>query len=132
MQINDLLSHRGTMANFPKGERFFADGTRQPLMDPPNQTQQMWRALVRFQPFGASLSGVMVRAMIDNVRRLGFRQLLAPVRPSSKHLEPDVPMAELHARRSASVVDMTAASTAATASPRTNGENSLSMTLRKI
>jgi hypothetical protein len=36
----------------------------------------------------------MVRAMIDNVARLGFRQLLAPVRPSAKHLEPATPIEE--------------------------------------
>ena len=47
---------------------------------------------------GQGLSTVMVTAMIENVRRLGFDQLLAPVRPSGKHLEPDTPMEEYAAR----------------------------------
>ena len=47
---------------------------------------------------GHGLSTDMVEAMIDNVRRLGFDQLLAPVRPSAKHLEPDTPMEEYVAR----------------------------------
>ncbi len=41
---------------------------------------------------GRGLSTAMVRGMVENVRRLGFGQLLAPVRPSAKHLEPDTPM----------------------------------------
>lgn len=48
---------------------------------------------------GRGLSTAMVRGMIDNARRLGFRRLLAPVRPSAKHLEPDTPMEEYVRRR---------------------------------
>jgi hypothetical protein len=43
---------------------------------------------------GQGLSGQMVDAMRANVRRLGHRELFAPVRPSSKHLEPHTPMQE--------------------------------------
>ena len=38
---------------------------------------------------GQGLSGQMVRAMCNNAKRLGFNDLLAPVRPSQKHLEPN-------------------------------------------
>ena len=48
---------------------------------------------------GQGLSTAMVEAMIANVDRLGFRQLLAPVRPSHKHLEPDVAMDDYIARK---------------------------------
>ena len=47
---------------------------------------------------GQGISGRMVAAMRDNARRLGFRELVAPVRPSAKHAEPTVPMEE-YARR---------------------------------
>ncbi len=43
---------------------------------------------------GRGLAAVMVRAMVDNVARMGYRQLFAPVRPSAKHLEPATPMEE--------------------------------------
>jgi GNAT superfamily N-acetyltransferase len=43
---------------------------------------------------GTGLATRMVQSMIDNVDRLGFRQLLAPVRPSAKHTEPETPMEE--------------------------------------
>jgi hypothetical protein len=48
---------------------------------------------------GTGLSAVMVDAMRRNVARLGYRSLVAPVRPSGKHAYPDVPMAEYAARR---------------------------------
>ena len=49
---------------------------------------------------GAGLSSRMVKAMMANVDRLGFQQLLAPVRPSAKHEEPTTPMEEyVHRRR---------------------------------
>jgi len=41
---------------------------------------------------GQGLSGRMLQAMRDNVKRLGFEDLYAPVRPSQKHLEPDTPI----------------------------------------
>ncbi|QIJ63148.1 N-acetyltransferase [Streptomyces sp. JB150] len=47
---------------------------------------------------GLGLSAVMLAAMRDNARALGFREVVAPVRPSAKHLEPRTPMAE-YARR---------------------------------
>ncbi|MEV5611084.1 N-acetyltransferase [Streptomyces sp. NPDC052225] len=37
---------------------------------------------------GRGLSGRMLAAMRDNARAKGFREVVAPVRPSSKHLEP--------------------------------------------
>ncbi|WP_267245184.1 N-acetyltransferase [Streptomyces sp. PR69] len=38
---------------------------------------------------GQGISGRMLAAMRENVRRLGFGELLAPVRPSAKSLEPE-------------------------------------------
>ncbi|GAA2367096.1 N-acetyltransferase [Nonomuraea africana] len=43
---------------------------------------------------GSGMSGRMLTAMRENAARLGFSELLAPVRPNQKHLEPRVPMAE--------------------------------------
>ncbi|RZB17362.1 N-acetyltransferase [Streptomyces sp. F001] len=47
---------------------------------------------------GLGLSGRMLTAMRDNARALGFNEVVAPVRPSAKHLEPRTPMEE-YARR---------------------------------
>ncbi|BCB87755.1 hypothetical protein Psuf_050680 [Phytohabitans suffuscus] len=41
---------------------------------------------------GAGLSGRMLAAMRTNTARLGFTDLVAPVRPSGKHLHPGVPI----------------------------------------
>ncbi|WP_306323628.1 MULTISPECIES: N-acetyltransferase [unclassified Streptomyces] len=43
---------------------------------------------------GRGLSGRMLAAMRENARARGFRELVAPVRPSAKHLEPRAPMSE--------------------------------------
>ncbi|MEU2155705.1 N-acetyltransferase [Streptomyces sp. NPDC019396] len=43
---------------------------------------------------GRGISGRMVAALRDNARARGFRELVAPVRPNAKHLEPEVPMSE--------------------------------------
>ena len=43
---------------------------------------------------GTGLSGRMLAAMRDNVARLGFEHLVAPVRPNRKHLVPDTPIGE--------------------------------------
>lgn len=43
---------------------------------------------------GRGLSSLMLAAMRDNARRLGFANLYAPVRPSLKQLEPHMPMAK--------------------------------------
>lgn len=43
---------------------------------------------------GQGLARVLLAAMHQNVRRLGFTELVAPVRPSAKHLEPHTPMHE--------------------------------------
>lgn len=47
---------------------------------------------------GTGLAAVMLAAMRENVTRLGFADLFAPVRPSQKALEPHTPMVE-YARR---------------------------------
>jgi GNAT superfamily N-acetyltransferase len=43
---------------------------------------------------GGGLSGRMLSAMRDNARSHGFGEVVAPVRPSAKHLEPRTPMEE--------------------------------------
>ena len=43
---------------------------------------------------GRGLSAVLLKAMRDNARAHGFREVVAPVRPSAKHLEPRTPMSE--------------------------------------
>ncbi|MFI7046502.1 N-acetyltransferase [Streptosporangium sandarakinum] len=53
---------------------------------------------VRPDRLGTGLSPVMLAALRDNAARLGFGELLAPVRPNAKHLEPRTPMAEYAAR----------------------------------
>jgi hypothetical protein len=47
---------------------------------------------------GRNLSGRVLRALIDHARRAGFHDLVAPVRPSHKHLEPGVSMTDYAAR----------------------------------
>ena len=46
-----------------------------------------------------NLSGRTLAALNDNARRRGHADVMAPVRPSNKHIEPDVPIAEYAARR---------------------------------
>jgi GNAT superfamily N-acetyltransferase len=43
---------------------------------------------------GKGGSGVVLRAMADHARALGYRELFAPVRPTAKHLEPFTPIAQ--------------------------------------
>ncbi|WP_433437421.1 N-acetyltransferase [Nonomuraea sp. CA-141351] len=43
---------------------------------------------------GTGLSSVMLAAMRDHAARLGYPELVAPVRPNRKHLEPHTPMSE--------------------------------------
>ncbi|MCQ4212695.1 N-acetyltransferase [Streptomyces longispororuber] len=43
---------------------------------------------------GRGLSGRMLAAMRENARARGFGEVVAPVRPSAKHLEPATPMSE--------------------------------------
>lgn len=47
---------------------------------------------------GAGLAGELVAAMKRNAGRLGFRELVIPVRPSRKALEPRTPMVDYLAR----------------------------------
>jgi hypothetical protein len=49
---------------------------------------------VRSDLLGAGVSAMMVAAMRGNATRLGHTELVAPVRPNQKHLEPHTPMAE--------------------------------------
>ena len=50
---------------------------------------------------GRGISQVMITALRDNARRLGFTALYAPIRPTEKHGEPLTPFAEYVARRRA-------------------------------
>ena len=50
---------------------------------------------------GQGASGVVLDAMRQHVRSLGYRHMFAPVRPTTKHLEPLTPMAAFVARRRA-------------------------------
>ncbi|MEU7088156.1 GNAT family N-acetyltransferase [Streptomyces achromogenes] len=43
---------------------------------------------------GRGLSAVLLSAMRDNARERGFREVVAPVRPSAKHREPHTPITE--------------------------------------
>jgi GNAT superfamily N-acetyltransferase len=43
---------------------------------------------------GGGLSARMLSAMRDNARAHGFREVVAPVRPNAKHLEPHTPIEE--------------------------------------
>jgi GNAT superfamily N-acetyltransferase len=49
---------------------------------------------VRPDAQGQGLSGHMLSAMRDNARAHGFSEVVAPVRPSAKHLEPHTPIEE--------------------------------------
>ncbi|PZG13290.1 N-acetyltransferase [Nonomuraea aridisoli] len=49
---------------------------------------------VRRDLLGTGLSGRMLAAMREHAARLGHRELVAPVRPNNKHLEPHTPMTE--------------------------------------
>jgi GNAT superfamily N-acetyltransferase len=50
--------------------------------------------LVHPKVAGQGISGQMLAAMRANAKRLGFKDLYAPARPSHKHLEPHTPMRE--------------------------------------
>ncbi|MFI6371345.1 GNAT family N-acetyltransferase [Streptomyces sp. NPDC050546] len=43
---------------------------------------------------GRGLSTVMLSALRDNARARGYREVVAPVRPNAKHLEPHTPIEE--------------------------------------
>lgn len=47
---------------------------------------------------GRGFSAALLTAARDNARNLGYGHLLAPIRPTRKHLEPYTPMAEYVAR----------------------------------
>jgi GNAT superfamily N-acetyltransferase len=47
---------------------------------------------------GTGLSSRMLAAMREHAARLGYRELVAPVRPNGKHLEPHTPMTEYACR----------------------------------
>jgi len=53
---------------------------------------------IRRDLLGHGLSPRMLRAMREQAARLGFTELLAPVRPNLKHLEPHTPMSEYASR----------------------------------
>ncbi|MFI1076250.1 N-acetyltransferase [Streptomyces puniciscabiei] len=54
--------------------------------------------MVRRSDRGDGLSAAVLTALRNNAARLGFRELLAPVRPSAKHREPATPFADYLAR----------------------------------
>jgi GNAT superfamily N-acetyltransferase len=49
---------------------------------------------VRADRLGHGLSALMLDVMRQNAKERGFAELVAPVRPTGKHLEPGTPMAE--------------------------------------
>ncbi|MEU6716326.1 N-acetyltransferase [Nonomuraea sp. NPDC046802] len=49
---------------------------------------------IRRDLLGTGLSSVMLGAMREHAARLGYCELVAPVRPTMKHLEPHTPMSE--------------------------------------
>lgn len=49
---------------------------------------------VRRDLLGTGLSALMVAALREHAARLGHHELVAPVRPNRKHLEPHTPMSE--------------------------------------
>ena len=54
---------------------------------------------------GRGISRVMLAALRDNARRLGFAELYAPLRPTDKHREPLTAFADYVARRRTGLED---------------------------
>lgn len=54
--------------------------------------------VIRPDRVGTGLASIMLEAKRNNVAKLGFDELLAPVRPNAKHHEPRTPMADYVAR----------------------------------
>jgi hypothetical protein len=48
---------------------------------------------------GQNMSGQVLRALTEHARRWGYLDVVVPVRPSRKHLEPHVPMREYAERK---------------------------------
>lgn len=71
-------------------ERGFTDQRRGRT---PNAASLLEARIVAGQ-LSRGLSAELVRAAADNTARLGLADLVAPVRPNEKHLEPRTPMAE--------------------------------------
>jgi len=70
--------------------RSFADRRR----GTPPDTVSAISIVVAPRAQGGGLSARMLSAMRDNARAHGFTEVVAPVRPSAKHLEPRTPMEE--------------------------------------
>ena len=64
----------------------------------PTDTVSALEISIRPDHQGTGLSSTLVTAMRDNAKRLGYHELVAPVRPNRKAAEPRTPMAE-YARR---------------------------------
>lgn len=75
VQLKDLHQHPGTVASFPRGQRFFEQRAPEVLPAGPQSPNALWQALVAFQPFGSSLSGVMVDRLHFNAQG-GFDERL--------------------------------------------------------
>ncbi|MEU9283699.1 GNAT family N-acetyltransferase [Streptomyces sp. NPDC048275] len=67
----------------------------------PPDTVSAISIVVAPQAQGSGLSAWMLSAMRDNARARGFDEVVAPVRPSAKHLEPWTPMEEYAFRQRA-------------------------------
>ncbi len=76
-----------------------AAGLRRPTDGAPDPTPSArWRSRSTRRHRGRGLSRRMLGAMRDAARAQGFRELVAPIRPTEKHREPHVPLAEYAAR----------------------------------
>jgi GNAT superfamily N-acetyltransferase len=84
-------------ANGWDGVLRWADADRQ-AGRPPNSVSAL-EIIVRPELQRAGLSRLMVGALRANAKRLGFDELVGPVRPNRKHLEPLTPMDEYAHRR---------------------------------
>jgi GNAT superfamily N-acetyltransferase len=76
---------------------WWADADRQSRR-PPTVVSAL-EITVRPDTQGTGFSRLMVEGLRANTKRLGFDDLVAPVRPNQKHLEPCTPMEEYAARQ---------------------------------
>jgi hypothetical protein len=92
---------RGCMIPFPAGDLpddgwdgAIRQGWLARKLDRPLDAVSALEITVRKDLLGSGVSPAMVAGMRDHAARLGFRELVAPVRPNQKHLEPRTPMTE--------------------------------------
>ncbi|MCG3138788.1 MAG: hypothetical protein HJJLKODD_02657 [Phycisphaerae bacterium] len=58
-QLQDLSNHPDIRISFPGGERFHDNGQVEQVAAGPRHANDIWSALLQYQPFVSSLSGVM-------------------------------------------------------------------------